>query len=103
MVRVDPRSERAVALPEREENPGVVDDGLDLEAVSDDPGVREQALLLPGAVTGHDLRIEALECSAEVRTLPEDRRPRKARLVDLEREALEELRILLSGKPYSRS
>src|SRR5664279_2704620 len=69
MLRVDPRGERAVGLPEREENSGVVDDRVELEAVPDDPGVREEAPLLFRAVAGDDFRIEALERRAEVRAL----------------------------------
>ena len=82
-----------MALPEREDDPGIVDHRLDLEAVSDDPGVREEALLLSRAVAGDGFRIEALERRMKVRALAEDRGPREAGLVDLEREALEELRV----------
>src|SRR5204862_1991395 len=59
---------------------------------------RQEAAPLARAVAGDDLRIEALERSAEALPLLQNREPRKAGLVDFERKALEEAAIAPNRK-----
>lgn len=96
-MSAEPAVEGAVRLPQREDDARVVNHGVDLEAVPDNAGVREEAAALLRTVARDDVRVEAVERAAERVALAEDGRPREARLVDLEREALEEL-----GEPERR-
>ena len=93
----------ASALLQFQERAGVVDHGLDLEAVAHDAGVAHQAGDVLGAVAGDAVGIEAVEGLAEVLALPEDRQPRQAGLEAFEDELLEQGAIVGIGTPHSSS
>jgi hypothetical protein len=88
-VLVEPAGEGAVRLPQLDDPPRVLDHGVDLQPVSDDPGVGEKATALPRAIGRDGLGREAVEGASEGLLLLQDREPGEAGLVDLEREPLE--------------
>src|SRR5947209_815969 len=91
MMRVQPGAERAVRGPQGAHATRVLDGRVDLQAIADDSLVAQQRL---GAHAAHAIDVEVAERGAEGLTLFQDRQPRKARLVDLEHEALEEAVVI---------
>ena len=89
---------RPVAL-ERQDRPGVVDRRLDLRAVAHDPGVEHQPVDVVGAEGRHRLRLEPRERRPVPVALPQDRRPREARLGALERQHLEQVPSIARRQP----
>src|SRR5215213_11137019 len=67
--------------------------------MADDSGICHQTSAVAVRVPGDDGRIEPFERRAECLALAEDRRPRQAGLEGLERESLEQLRIVVDGPP----
>src|SRR3546814_10182494 len=53
MVRVDPAAEGAVVAAQGDDALCILDGGVDLQAVADDAGVRQQPRALADAVAGH--------------------------------------------------
>src|SRR5690554_6093634 len=90
VVVVEPGGEAAVLIAQGLEDAGVVDHRLDLEAVADDAGVRQQPGALGLAVGGHPVDGEALEGLPEGGAFLEHGEPGEPRLVDLQGQALEE-------------
>jgi hypothetical protein len=68
----------------------VLDNGVDLELVSNDAGVVEQTRALSAAVGCHSIHVEPVESGAKVVSFLEYRQPGKACLIDLEGQPLEE-------------
>ena len=89
-MRVEPSRKGAMALAQGEDAPRVLDDGGDLGAVADDARVRKEPPPVGRAVGCDGLEIEGLEGASKGLALLQDRQPRKPRLVDLERQPLEE-------------
>src|SRR5690554_3018937 len=90
VVVVEPGGEAAVLIAQGLEHAGIMDHRLDLEAVADDAGVRQQPGPLGLAVGGHPVDGEALEGLPEGGALLEHGEPGEPRLVDLQGQALEE-------------
>src|SRR5690554_808703 len=90
VVVVEPGGEAAVLIAQGLEHAGIMDHRLDLEAVADDAGVRQQPGPLGLAVGGHPADGEALEGLPEGGALLEHGEPGEPRLVDLQGQALEE-------------
>ena len=61
MVGGDPFGKATVAVTQRHHPARVVDDGIDLEPVADDPGVLQQPPDIPFAVGGHRVDVEVVE------------------------------------------
>lgn len=67
-----------------------MDGGFDLQTISNDARVSHEARPVGGAVVGHDPNVEVVVGAPETLPLLQDRQPRQTRLVDLEKEPLEE-------------
>lgn len=93
LVGVEPTRERSMGLPKEKDPPGVLDDRFDLRPVADDARVGEQPAFLPRAVSRDPFGSEAFEGRAKGLAFLQDREPGEPRLVDLEREPLEEGRV----------
>ncbi len=79
-----------MALPDRLQALGVLDGGLDLEAIADDAGISHQAPALARAEGGHLIDVEFSVSVSEGRPLLQAGEPGEPRLVDFEHEALEQ-------------
>jgi hypothetical protein len=88
-----------VLAPEAQDDSGIADGRVDLEAIPHDPRVGEESLAVGRTVVGHPLHGEAVVGLEEVIPLLEDGQPGKARLVDLQHESAEEAIIVSDGKP----
>ncbi len=95
MVVLEPRGERAVGVAEPANPAGVLDHRLDLEPVANDPGIGEKPRLVPRAKARHPVERESAKRGAKGFPLFEHGQPRQARLVDFERQALEESRFIV--------
>ena len=93
MVDGDPESEATVAVAERDDTLGVLDDGRDLEPVADDPGVIQQPLDVLGLVGGDRIDVEIVEGGHRGRALLEDQVPRQPSLEQLQRLQLEQVAL----------
>jgi hypothetical protein len=93
VVRREPAVEAAVALAQPEQGARVVHRRLHLEPVADDAGVGQQPLHVTRAEPRHHHRVEAAVRRLERRPLLEDGEPGEPRLVDLQDEPLEQLRV----------
>jgi hypothetical protein len=69
----------------------IPDDGVDLPAVSDDPGVVEQQLDIRFGHRCDGLEVEVVEPLTERGPFAQDRDPRQARLESLEADLFEDL------------
>src|SRR3990172_9135586 len=98
MLRVQPGREAPVTLPKSDDAAGVLDDGVDLEAVPHDAGVSQQPRALALSVGGYSIHIEAVEGGPEVVALLENCQPREPGLMDLQCKALEEGIVPPQGK-----
>ena len=87
---IEPVGEGAVLLADRLDPLGILDRGLDLEPVADDPGIGEQASPLPRAVARDLGDLEVVVGAAERLALLQDGEPGQARLVDLQHQPLEQ-------------
>src|SRR5579872_6588017 len=94
MMRIEPGGEGAVGLSQNLQPPGILDHRINLEAVADDRGIKEKTRPVRLAERRYAIDVEAGKGRAERLALLEDGEPGKTGLVDLEREALEENRIL---------
>src|SRR3984957_16195865 len=79
--------------------PGVGNERLDLESISDDAGSQQQAPALKVAVAGHFLGVETVERFAVVRALAQNGEPAQAGLCAFETQHLEELPVGMHGHP----
>ena len=95
---VEPGGEGAVVLLQSLNDLGVVDGGLDLEAVADDAGIVQQALAVGGEVAGHGGDVEIVVRPTKVFLLLQNGEPREPRLVDFQYQALEQRRVVLERK-----
>src|SRR5262245_38512737 len=77
----------------------VRDRRLDLAAVADDAGVREQSLHVLRSVSGDLLDVEAVEGTPEVLPLAQDREPGEPGLEGLQSESFEELVLAVERPP----
>ena len=82
---------------QRKRRPRVVDHGLDLAAVPDDPCVAEQPLDVALAEACDRVDVPAGERRSVTLALAQDRRPREAGLRALEVEELEERPLVVNG------
>src|SRR5215472_16784243 len=98
MVRVEPMRERAVAGADRLQPLRVLDHRLDLEPVADNAGVAEQPADVARAEARDLVDVVGREGAGERSALLQHREPRQAGLVDLEREALEQHRVVTRRK-----
>ena len=98
MVLVDPGGEGTVFGLDCDHAAGIFDHRGNLEAVADDSRIPEQPHPVLLVEAGDDLRIEAAERLVEGRPLLQHRQPGKARLVDLQRQALEKHGIIAGRK-----
>src|SRR5205085_2485580 len=71
---------------------------VDLHPVADDAGVGEQSPALARAVARHHRRIESFERATERVLLAQNGEPREAGLIDLERQSLEQRRVVAERK-----
>lgn len=93
VMRVDPLCKRPILISEPKDHRGVMDRRIDLQTVPDDSGIGEESCSIRIAVRCDERRIEVRVRSPKSLALPQDRQPRQTRLVDLEHESLEELRV----------
>jgi hypothetical protein len=84
-------------LPERDGRPCVRDRRLDLAAVPDDRGIREQALDVAFGECSDAVGIEPLERRAKALALAQDRQPAETGLEALEAEPLVEPALVADG------
>src|SRR3954451_12810004 len=89
-IRPDQLMQRRSGLAQREHAARVRDRRLDLAAVADDAGIRQQALDVALAEAGDGVGVEAGERPPEALPLAQDRQPGQTRLEALETEALVE-------------
>ncbi len=99
VVSIQPRGETSVGFPNLEDASSVIDHRVDLQAIPDDAGISKETRAFALPVSRHPVQVESMKGGAEVIPLLENREPRKSRLIDLEREALEEGVILPQRKP----
>ena len=92
VMRVEPRGEGAVGVAQGADALRVLDHRADLEPVPHDARVGEQPRLVARAEARNLVDVEAAESAAEGFPLAQHQLPGKPRLVDLEREALEQVR-----------
>ena len=78
-----------------EKGSGVLHRGLDLEAVADDAGIREQQLGLAGSIAGDLLRLEVVEGFPVGRALFQDGFPAQAGLGAFEDEKFKEPAVVV--------
>ena len=98
VMSIQPRGKTSVGFPNLEDASSVLDHRVDLQAVPDDAGVSKETRAFAFPVSRHPVHVEPIERSAKVISLFENREPRKSRLVDLERETLEEGVVLPQRK-----
>lgn len=99
VMPIKPGSETAMFGLQGLDHCRIVNHGIDLAAVADDPGVFEQTLPV-GFAVGCDLGdMEIIEGGTERSAFLEDCQPGEASLVDLESQAFEERIIVSHGKP----
>src|SRR5690606_24215763 len=89
------RREAAELLLHRDRGARVVDRGLDLHAVADDAGVREELLDAAGRVARDPGDIEVVERLPVAVALPEDGDPGEPRLRTFQGEHLEEVAVVV--------
>src|SRR5579863_1017214 len=75
--------------------PGVPDECIHFEAISDDTGIEQQAPALGGVVAGHFLGVETVEGFEVSLALAQYREPAQPRLSALQTEHLEELDVIV--------
>src|SRR5437773_5481735 len=73
---------------------GIVDDGLDLAPMPDDPLVLHQPINITLGVTSDSIEIETVKSRSKVLALGEDGSPAQARLEAFQAEFLEETEII---------
>ena len=94
----EPAHERPVRLPQRLEASGIFGGGFNLEPVTDDPRIGEQAVELGRAEGSDAIDREIRKSSTESRAFPENCRPRETGLVDFEHQPLEQNAFLVGRK-----
>src|SRR5205807_2980254 len=97
-MRGEPLRERSVALAQGAEAFRILDGGVDLQPVADDPFIGQQALAFGAGEARHAVDLEPEESAPEGLALLEDREPGEPRLVDLQDEPLEEGVVVRDGK-----
>lgn len=95
---VEPRSEGPVRFAEGQDAFRVLDHCLDFEAVADDARVREELRAAARVELRHLLERESVERFPECLALAENRQPRETGLIDLERQPLEQLIVVMQGE-----
>src|SRR6266851_6196351 len=91
--------ERAKGGADLEVGPGVGNEGLHLEAISDDAGILHQAPAFGGAVADHFLGVETVERFAVSLALAQYGKPAQARLSAFQTQHLEERTVVMQRHP----
>src|SRR5215210_1895611 len=95
MMRVEPAGKGATGVPQLQNRPRVGDGGIDLQSVSDDAAVIQEAGTVGVTVRGDDLGYEAMIGPLKRFPLLEDSEPGEAGLIDLEHQTLEKRGVVL--------
>src|SRR5215472_5443362 len=98
MMRLEPPGKRPVRLPQCADASRILACGFDLEAVTDDPRIAQQAIDVGRSEGGDAIDCEIDKGGTKRRSLLEDRRPGKPGLIDFEHQPLEQHALLVTGK-----
>src|SRR5690606_11116037 len=98
MMGAQPGSETAMGAPHRLHHAGVVDDGVDLEAMADDARVGEQGAAARVAVAADAVDVVAVEGVAKRGPLLKYQSPVQSRLVHLKHQPREGRGFIVDGK-----